>query len=85
MERQYRNLGYFLMVLVAFVAAGFNKPYFALLPNFGPGNTPLVQVHAILLMAFVAHSSWHRLVSREYWVTGSMSRGTLIGMPAAPS
>jgi uncharacterized membrane protein len=53
-ERQYKNLGYFLMVLVAFVVAGFYKPYFALIPNFDPGITPLVQVHAILLMGFVA-------------------------------
>ena len=54
MERQYKNLGYFLIVLVAFVAAGFYKPYFALIPNFDPSITPLVQVHAILLMGLVA-------------------------------
>ena len=54
MERQYKNLGYFLIVLVAFVAVGFYKPYFALIPNFDPSITPLVQVHAILLMSFVA-------------------------------
>ena len=54
MERQYRNLGYFLLALVAFVVAGFYKPYFALIPNFDPGITPLVQVHAILLMSLVA-------------------------------
>jgi hypothetical protein len=54
MERQYKNLGYFLVVLLVFVAVGFYKPYFALIPNFGPGITPLVQVHAILLMSFVA-------------------------------
>jgi hypothetical protein len=54
MERQYKNLGYFLIVLVAFVAVGFYKPYFALIPNFDPRITPLVQIHAILLMTFVA-------------------------------
>ena len=54
MERQYRNLGYFLTILVAFVAVGFYKPYFALIPNFDPSITPLVQAHAILLMGFVA-------------------------------
>jgi hypothetical protein len=53
-ERQYKNLGYFLIVLVALVAVGFYKPYFALIPNFDPSITPLVQVHAILLMSFVA-------------------------------
>ena len=53
-ERQYKNLGHFLIVLVVFVVAGFYKPYFALIPNFEPGITPLVQVHAILLMGFVA-------------------------------
>ncbi len=54
MERQYKNLGYFLLILVAFVAVGFYKPYFALIPHFDPSITPLVQVHAILLMSFVA-------------------------------
>jgi uncharacterized membrane protein len=54
MERQYKNLGFFLFILVAFVAAGFYKPYFSLIPHFDPGITPLVQVHAILLMSFVA-------------------------------
>jgi uncharacterized membrane protein len=53
-ERQYRNLGYFLFILVAFVGLGFYKPYFALIPHFDPGITPLVQIHAILLMSFVA-------------------------------
>ncbi len=54
MERQYKNLGFFLFVLVALIVAGFYKPYFALIPDFGPDITPLVQVHAILLMSFVA-------------------------------
>ncbi len=54
MERHYKNLGYFLLILVAFVAAGFYKPYFALIPNFDASITPLVQVHATLLMGFVA-------------------------------
>jgi uncharacterized membrane protein YozB (DUF420 family) len=53
-ERQYKNLGYFLLILVAFVAAGFYKPYFSLIPSFDASITPLVQTHAILLMSFVA-------------------------------
>ena len=40
-ERQYKNLGYFLLILVAFVAAGFYKPYFSLIPNFDADITPL--------------------------------------------
>ncbi len=54
MERQYKNLGYFLLILAALVVAGFYKPYFALIPHFDPSITPLVQVHAILLMSLVA-------------------------------
>ena len=54
MERQYKNLGYFLLFLAALVVAGFYKPYFALIPHFDPSITPLVQVHAILLMSLVA-------------------------------
>jgi hypothetical protein len=53
-ERQYKNLGYFLLILVVLVAAGFYKPYFSLIPNFDASITPLVQVHAVLLLSFVA-------------------------------
>ena len=54
MERQYKNLGYFFLILVAFVAAGFYKPYFSLIPHFDASITPLVQAHAVLLLSFVA-------------------------------
>ena len=53
MERQYRNLGYFSLLLVAFVGLGFYKPYFSLIPDFGPDLTPLVQVHAMVLICLV--------------------------------
>ncbi len=49
MERQYKNLGYFLFILVAFVELGFYKPYFSLIPHLDPSISPPVQVDAILL------------------------------------
>ena len=76
MERQYRNLGYFLLILVGLVGLGFYKPYFALIPHFDPSITPLVQVHVILLMSFVAlliaqplliryrQREWHRRLGK---------------------
>ncbi|HEV7358891.1 MAG TPA: hypothetical protein VGN99_12930, partial [Steroidobacteraceae bacterium] len=76
MERQYRNLGYFLLILVGLVGLGFYKPYFALIPYFDPSITPLVQVHVILLMSFVAlliaqplliryrQREWHRRLGK---------------------
>jgi hypothetical protein len=75
-ERQYRNLGFFMLILVGFVGLGFYKPYFALIPHFDPSITPLVQVHAVLLMLFVAllvaqplliryrQGQWHRRLGK---------------------
>jgi hypothetical protein len=70
MERQYKNLGFFLFILVAFVAAGFYKPYFSLIPHFDPGITPLVQVHPhmrsmIAVVLIVAPAGIARVLG--YW------------------
>jgi uncharacterized membrane protein YozB (DUF420 family) len=65
-----------LLILVGLVGLGFYKPYFALIPHFDPSITPLVQIHAALLMSFVAlliaqplliryrQRTWHRRLGK---------------------
>jgi hypothetical protein len=53
MERPYRNLGYIFLVLPPILLSGFWIPYFSLIPRFDPSITTAVQIHAILLFAWV--------------------------------
>src|SRR5450755_2409914 len=52
MEKQYKNTGYFFLILLAFVFLGFYYPYFSLFPSF-KSITVIVHVHAIILMLWV--------------------------------
>jgi hypothetical protein len=54
MERAYRNLGYFLLVLLPIFIAGFWIPYLSEIPVFDASITPPVHVHAVLLFAWIA-------------------------------
>ncbi|HVS91984.1 MAG TPA: hypothetical protein VHE59_08145 [Mucilaginibacter sp.] len=53
MEKGYRKLVYFLLILGILVAFGFYKPYFALFPNFDKNITLLVHIHATALLIWV--------------------------------
>jgi hypothetical protein len=53
MERSYRNLGYFLIVLVPIFVAGFWIPYFSEIPKFDATITPAVHFHAVLLFTWL--------------------------------
>lgn len=54
MEKGYRNLVYFLLILVLLVIFGFYKPYFAIFPNFDKTITVLVHIHATALLIWVS-------------------------------
>jgi O-antigen/teichoic acid export membrane protein len=80
MERAYRNLGYFLLILLPIFIAGFWIPYFSEIPAFDPSITPPVHIHAVLLFAWIAllvfqplairyrAFSAHRLLGRASYV-----------------
>ena len=53
MEKEYKNTGYFILILVAFVIFGFYKQYFALFPHFDDNINALVHVHASALLIWV--------------------------------
>jgi len=46
---KYKNVGYFFLILLAFVFIGFFKTYFGLFPDFDSHTTTLVHFHATVL------------------------------------
>jgi hypothetical protein len=54
MEKGYRNLGYFFLILIIFVFLGFYKTYFGLAPVFNAATTPVVHFHAFVLSIWVS-------------------------------
>jgi hypothetical protein len=53
MERAYRNLGYFLLLLLPIFVAGFWVPYLSEIPTFDPSITLPVHIHAALLFTWI--------------------------------
>lgn len=49
-----KNLGYFFSVLALFTLLGFFKTYFGLFPSFNERPTALVQVHAFIMILWLA-------------------------------
>lgn len=54
MERSYRYLGYFLLLLLPLIALAFHRSYGSKIPDFEPGFDPFIHVHAILATIWVA-------------------------------
>ncbi len=52
MEKYYKNIGYFFLIIFVFVALGFYYPYFSLFPDFKL-VTPIVHIHAITLFLWL--------------------------------
>ena len=50
---KYKNVGYFFLILFAFVIIGFFKTYFGLFPYFDEHTTILVHFHATVLTLWV--------------------------------
>jgi hypothetical protein len=54
LERAYRHIGYALLLLPAFMVAGFWAPYFSQIPHFEAFITPAVHAHALVQFSWVA-------------------------------
>jgi hypothetical protein len=52
MGKQYKNLGYYFLILLVFVALGFYYPYFSLFPQF-KSVTIIIHIHAIALFVWL--------------------------------
>lgn len=81
MERQYRYLGYFLLLLLPIIALAFHQTYGSKIPDFEPGYDPFIHVHAVLATIWVAmvivqpfliankKMAWHRTIGKvSYFV-----------------
>ncbi len=53
MDKTYRYTGYFLLLLIPLIFAGFYKSYFQPFPHFGPNITVLVHLHAFIASVWV--------------------------------
>jgi len=49
MEKYYRNIGFYFLVLIIFIGLGFYYPYFSLFPDF-ISVSAMVHVHTLTLM-----------------------------------
>ena len=76
MEKAYKNLGYFLILLVPLTFLGFYKTYFKQFPEFEENINTFIHLHAIvasiwILMLIVQallirnrKNEWHKLVGK---------------------
>jgi len=53
MEKTYRYLGYYLIVLIPLTFAGFYKTYFSQFPNFGKNIDTYVHLHAFIATIWI--------------------------------
>lgn len=53
MEKAYRNLGYFLLLLLPLTFFGFYKTYFVQFPNFEDNITLFIHLHALIASIWI--------------------------------
>ena len=54
MEKGYKNLGFWMLLLIPFTFFGFYKTYFIQIPNFKPENDIYIHLHATFASLWVA-------------------------------
>lgn len=54
MEKAYRNLGYFLLLLIPLTFLGFYKTYFVQFPNFEEKINTFIHLHAFVASLWIA-------------------------------
>ena len=54
MDRTYKYLGYFLILLIPLTFAGFYKTYFEPFPNFGENIDVYIHIHAVIASLWIA-------------------------------
>ena len=80
MDRTYKYLGYFLLLLIPLIFAGFYKTYFQPFPNFTKNIDAYLHIHAFIAALWVAilivqpflivnkKVAWHRRVGKLSYV-----------------
>lgn len=54
MEKKYRYLGYFMLVLIPLIFAGFYKTYIEQIPNFGERINSFIHIHAAIAAIWIS-------------------------------
>jgi len=79
MERAYKNLGYFFILLVPFVFLGFYKTYFNQFPSFKE-TTTFIHIHAVIASIWIImliaqpilirnrKNKWHKKVGKISYI-----------------
>ncbi|MFT5885104.1 MAG: hypothetical protein ACI9IP_001564 [Arcticibacterium sp.] len=53
MEKAYKNLGYFLLILIPLTLLGFHKTYFGQFPNFNKSTNTYIHLHAFIASIWI--------------------------------
>ena len=53
MDKSYKYLGYFFLLLIPLTIAGFYKTYIVQFPNFKANVTPLIHIHAFIASVWI--------------------------------
>jgi hypothetical protein len=54
MEKAYKYLGYFMLLLIPLVFAGFYKTYIVQFPNFEENNNSFIHLHALIATVWIS-------------------------------
>ena len=54
MEKKYKYLGYFMLLLIPLIFAGFYKTYIEQIPNFGERINSFIHIHAAIATAWIS-------------------------------
>ena len=80
MEKSYKHLGYFFMIMIPLIVAAFFKTYIVKFPNFGANYDNFIHVHAFFASLWVLtlivqpfliinkKMAWHRIVGKASYV-----------------
>ena len=80
MDRTYKYLGYFFLLMIPLIFAGFYKSYFQPFPNFGKKFDTSLHIHSIIATLWVAilivqpflivnkKVAWHRMLGKGSYV-----------------
>lgn len=80
MEKSYKHLGYFLLLMTPLIFLAFYKPYISKIPDFEANYDKLIHVHAFFASVWVLmlivqpfliinkKMAWHRLLGKASYV-----------------
>ena len=54
MEKKYKYLGYFMLLLIPLIVAGFYKTYIEQIPNFGERINSFIHIHAAIATIWIS-------------------------------